>query len=388
LFYYKRKKFDDATYNTLVNEWLTKLLRIRLSTSNDLDFLFYLNQHIFNLQSPSIKQFTHLLSLIEVANLTKHNMDHVLEKFLKFPLLFTYDLNKTRRLFLTDDLQPTSFDQTAPVSTQAQNDNNWLFIDLDGDCENMDQVLIDLNEDDLINIYYKIPFYTLYNQLWSLLATERDHYTTVKCMAFTNYVIKITFLTIVQYNKLKYKNFLKLCANSLNESLKFYKLLVKINADVYQHYYNKHILSIYVKFLYSTKLRSMRFAILSLMNTDFNLIALNTKWFVLCALCGIDVLNENFKLNYDSDEPMRFISDSIDFYLEDNLKNFTDFELVSFLKIINLISTSTDHVNEHFFRCLCKVLFKISFIYPKVCDVCHKEGKSLKLVIFEFIHRL
>jgi hypothetical protein len=385
LFYYKRKKFDDTLYNTMLHTWLVKLLRIGIATTthNSLDFLFYLNVHIFNLPATDIKQYTAYLSHIDIdTRLSRHNMDTMLDKFLKFPLSFTYDMNKTRKLFLVDfDVDQSSLPSTASTrdphqlsTTHNNNNDNWLFVDLDGDLECLDQVQIDLNEDDLIDMYYKIPFYAVYNRLWSILVDHDDHNTTVKCLAFANYIVKITFLTIIQYNRLKYKNFLKLCANTLNESLKFYMLLVNKNRSGLQAYYDDHMRSIYVKFLYSTRLKSMRFTILSLMNVDFNLIALHTKWFMLCALCGIDVLNECFTLDYNTDDPMRFIDDSVDFYMEDNLRHFNDLELVSFIKIIQLISTSTDNVNGNFYRCLCKIIFKIAFVYPRICDICHKEG--------------
>lgn len=59
-------------------------------------------------------------------------------------------------------------------ATGAVKSPTWELIDSDGDLESLEQMLIDLSEDDLIKLYYQIPFNGLFSFLWSYLSFQSE----------------------------------------------------------------------------------------------------------------------------------------------------------------------------------------------------------------------
>jgi hypothetical protein len=72
-------------------------------------------------------------------------------------------------------------DQNEETNKPAQN-NLWEFVNLEGDLESIESVLIDINEDDLIKLYYQIPFNKLFSFLWTYLEFQEqtNHFSKSK----------------------------------------------------------------------------------------------------------------------------------------------------------------------------------------------------------------
>jgi hypothetical protein len=121
----------------------------------------------------------------------------------------------------------------------------------------------------------------------------------MKILSFLDCISRLSLRALLVYNRLKYKNFSKLIGKTLKETLKFLTtLLIKkpeltANATFISHY-NNFITRIFTTVIYSPRLASLRWTILSQLLTNSSKLTLSTKWLVLSIMCGIDVYHENF----------------------------------------------------------------------------------------------
>lgn len=96
--------------------------------------------------------------------------------YLKFLASFSYE-PKYRKHFLfiysADNKNQESNCQTDKGSNIPQSPI-WELIDSDGDTETLEQSLIDMSEDDLIKLYYQIPFNGIFSFLWSYLSFQKE----------------------------------------------------------------------------------------------------------------------------------------------------------------------------------------------------------------------
>ena len=100
-------------------------------------------------------------------------------------------------------------------------------------------MLIDLSEDDLVKLYYQIPFNAIFSFLWSYLSFQselknaktastesgdfRTRYVAMKIVSFLDYLSRLSIRTLLVYNRAKYKNFSKLVGKTLKEAIRFVK---------------------------------------------------------------------------------------------------------------------------------------------------------------------
>ena len=157
-----------------------------------------------------------------------------LDFYLKLIAVFAYEV-KYRSQFLFVDVQRR---ETTGESLQS----HWELVDSDGDLESVEQALVDISEDDLVKLYYQIPFNAVYSFLWSYLrhqddqtrpetnlksepAEFRKRYVSFKILSFLDYLVKLSIRTLLVYNKSKYKNFSKLVGKTLKDAIKFVMLI-------------------------------------------------------------------------------------------------------------------------------------------------------------------
>ena len=110
------------------------------------------------------------------------------DSYLKIVAAFAYDV-KMRWQFLNGvtsaassaewlkSKASASYNKQQQQQQQVSNavaDQPWQFIDLEGDVENADGLLVEMAEDDLIKLYAQLPFRAIFAFLWSYL----EHQTT------------------------------------------------------------------------------------------------------------------------------------------------------------------------------------------------------------------
>ncbi|RNA18051.1 ectopic P granules 5 -like protein [Brachionus plicatilis] len=332
--------------------------------------------------------------------------------YLKLIASFSYDiLYRQESLGLSKHIleklkktksQPANLDPLSDTSEHST--NQWQFIDLEGEPESLESILTDVNEDDLIKLYYQIPFNNLFSFLWMYLEYQskkpreemkisdtnfRKNYVSMKIMSFLDNLSRLSIRSLLIYNRLKFKNFSKLIGKTLREIVKFVLTLLVRNAhlDSLRVHYDNFVKRIFTTIIYSPRLKSIRWTILN----QFNIGKLNlkTKWLLLSIMCGIDVFHPNFELIFNSESihPAEYINQSLHNDLEHILvkesSSCSDIELLSFMKslhfLIDLDSASQDLSQQEadFIHQVIRVIFKISYCYPSTQDTCYKEGNSI-----------
>jgi hypothetical protein len=127
----------------------------------------------------------------------------------------------------------------------------------------------------------------------------RFNYVSMKILSFLDCISRLSLRALLVYNRLKYKNFSKLIGKTLKETLRFLTALLNkkpeltINSTFISHY-NNFITRIFTTVIYSPRLASLRWTVLSQLLTNSSRLTLSTKWLVLSIMCGIDVYHENF----------------------------------------------------------------------------------------------
>jgi len=115
-------------------------------------------------------------------NLNNSQSDQLIKLYLDFYLKlfasFSYE-PKYRRQFLFINVETTGINQ-APQDLFGREQEReskspqWELIDSDGDLETLEQTLVDLSEDDLVKLYYQIPFNGIFSFLWSYLIFQNE----------------------------------------------------------------------------------------------------------------------------------------------------------------------------------------------------------------------
>ena len=221
------------------------------------DNIFFILQHLLRSPESYPTKFSYLLQLplifsnesnqlniFKNLNLNTSQSDPLVNMYFDFYLKlfasFSYDI-KYRRQFLfvnskaglkSSVLKKTSTDSVDGSGVGVDTDeSNWQLIDLDGDLESVESVLIEISEDDLIKLYYQLPFNNIYSFLWFYLKNQtnetpimpnsssklehiggdrvdfRVRYVTMKILSFLDYLSRLSIRTLLIYNRLKYKNF-------------------------------------------------------------------------------------------------------------------------------------------------------------------------------------
>jgi hypothetical protein len=131
----------------------------------------------------------------------------------------------------------------------------------------------------------------------------------MKILSFLDCVSRLSLRALLVYNRLKYKNFAKLIGKTLKDTLKFLATLLSKKpelaagspssssaATTFTAHYNNFLTRIFTTVIYSPRLASIRWTVLSqLLNTRHSgQLTLATKWLVLSIMCGIDAFHEQF----------------------------------------------------------------------------------------------
>jgi hypothetical protein len=295
----------------------------------DLD-TFYSNPHNLN---------GYVLNLFKSLNLNSSQSDPLVNMYFDFYLKlfasFSYDV-KYRRQFLFVNSKSAFKPAVEIVNSETEGSNsitsNWQLVDLEGDLESIESVMIEISEDDLIKLYYQIPLYNIYSFLWcylnnqaiklpndrtngakmssngdmmdmdsSKLASDgtefRKRYVAMKILSFLDYLSRLSIRTLLIYNRLKYKNFCKLVGKTIKESIKFASIVCKFSSNL-QSQYDHFVKRIFTTIIYSSRVKSIRWTILSQLNIGS--LCLRTKWLILSIMCGIDVFHQNFEHLFNS----------------------------------------------------------------------------------------
>ena len=97
--------------------------------------------------------------------------------YLKLIASFSYE-PKYRKHFLliysAENNKPQEINSQKDEEQKQPNSPIWELIDSDGDTETLEQSLIDMSEDDLIKLYYQIPFNGIFSFLWSYLSFQKE----------------------------------------------------------------------------------------------------------------------------------------------------------------------------------------------------------------------
>ena len=269
IFYFIRKKQEnDEDYYSNLNKILSDLLVIRLNltnlnkiqTQNDLDFLLNLFQHLLHLPNTYNRLDEFIDKHIQLPIIIDCNFN-ILNFYIKILLLFTTKL-KTREYFLNEF---HNLEQAATASSttlqQQVSANNWLFIDLDGNLENMEQSILEINEDELIKLYSKVSFSQIFHSLWQYVNNNGQNESIMKIYSFLNYLTRLLINSIIQYNRLKYKNFCKLISKTLSNCLKYCSLICnKFKSQIPRvcKHYDDFIRRICIKLIYYKNINSIR----------------------------------------------------------------------------------------------------------------------------------
>ena len=253
------------------------------------------------------------------------------EKFMK---------NTRSNLSSTDPELDSAAGATSTTSPTKSAGNNWEFVNLEGDLESIESVMVEISEDDLIKLYYQMPLNRLFTFLWSYLEYQetasstiahqkntqtfaknqptsamninqssefRFNYVSMKILSFLDCISRLSLRSLFVYNRLKYKNFSKLIGKTLKETLRFLSMLLQKKSELdatptFRSHYNNFIARIFSTVIYSPRLASLRWTILSQLLTNSNKLTLSTKWLVLSLMCGVDVYHENFYETYIRDQ--------------------------------------------------------------------------------------
>ena len=417
------------------------------------DNIFFILQHLLRSPDSYPTKFSYLfqIPLIEsTANklsLNTSQSDSLVNMYFDFYLKlfasFSYDI-KYRRQFLffnSKFTMPKSLSSDASATpkedTKVRDECNWEIIDLDGDLETAESVLVDISEDDLIKLYYQIPFNSIYNFLWSYLKNQssqansipsssngesrvefRVSYVSMKILSFLDCLSRLSIRALLIYNRLKYKNFCKLIGKTLKEAIKFSFLLKDSSLQLHFDHFVKRI---FTTIIYSSRVKSIRWIILSQLNIGE--LCLRTKWLILSIMCGIDVFHQNFEHLFNDSistsninnkvKPKDYVLQAVQNDLEsllshqenvdtNNCHKLSDIELLSFMRTLHFLISfrrpSTGDKNDRekndndddgeeeedladFMNCVVKVLFKIAYCYPSTREICHKEGNSLLFAV-------
>lgn len=120
----------------------------------------------------------------------------------------------------------------------------------------------------------------------------RQRYVSMKIISFLDCMVRLSLRSLLVYNKLKYKNFCKLVGKTLRDIIKFLSTLLTVTDDAIRDNYEAFLRRIISTIIYSSRLRSIRWTLLSHLN--IGKLDLNTKWLLLAVMCGIDVYHANF----------------------------------------------------------------------------------------------
>lgn len=191
----------------------------------------------------------------------------------------------------------------------------------------MESLLIEISEDDLMQLYYQIPFNALFKFLWTYYQAQetqvpqptsgvataaaaaahragsplmsstgvdefRKRYVSMKIISFLDCLVRSSLRSLLVYNKLKYKNFCKLVGKTIREIIKFLSTLLTVTDEAIRENYEAFLTRIVSTIIYSSRLRSIRWTLLS--HLKIGKLDLNTKWMLLAVMCGIDVYHPNF----------------------------------------------------------------------------------------------
>ena len=463
----------------LVNESETKRYNSLLNYNNNL-FLQYSNFHFENtffliqhlLRSPDqyalnfsyLFQFPLLLPITDSENLKafkflclnspqSDSLIHLyFDNYLKLFASFSYEVKyRSQFLFFTNKksnngtLSRLNDDQNVKNLATSSNSSNWQLVDLDGDLENIESVIVELKEDDLIKLYYQIPFNSIYSFLWNYLIYQnndefRKRYVAMKILSFLDYLSRLSIRSLIIYNRLKYKNFSKLIGKTLKDSIKFSVSIMSTRQNAnFQLHCDHFVKRIFTTIIYSPRVKSIRWTILS--NLNLNSLSLNTKWLILSIMCGIDVYHPNFEsifndtTSFDNNmyqiKKKDYILQACTNDLENILSEYQEngvlltHELLSYMRtlhfLINLNHNDIDseslnikfqdlieenyqnQFNQHhidheahileielyeFMSCVIKIIFKIAYCFETTKEVCYKEGNSLLFAVCSAYPRL
>ena len=397
LFFFIRKKLENDEeyyYNLrkiLVNLLVTRLSLININTTpsqNDLNFLLRLFQHLLHLPTNYNILDEFIETQLQLPQIVDCNFQ-ILNFYLKIFLLFTSKL-KTREYFLNEfyNLQQNQQLGSDTLENKISANNNWLIIDLDGNLENIEESMIEIGEDELIKLYHKVSFNQLFHSLWEYLNSKNSKEAIMKIYSFLNYLTRLLLNSIIQYNRLKYKNFCKLISKTLSNCLKYCSLICnqfRENERSITKHYDDFVKRICIKLMYYKNMNSIRWSLLSLFHRISEL-SLNTKWTLLSLMCGIDIYNVNF--NFNLNKAKSFIKQAYKYNLEEYIgksKLLSDNELISYLRTLHfLIDLSNNNEDENEFdliKLVTIIIFNISYIYESTRDVCHKDGAAILYTI-------
>lgn len=436
----EQENFSDEVFKQDLKEWIKSLaclflnksdlnrletLKSAQSTNSIFKFstlhfenLFFILQHL--LRSTESLKFSYLIQIpflsLETANenvlmyklinLNNSKSDQIInlyfDYYLKIIASFSYEI-KFRKEFLGLTNKLIENYKFKSKTEPEQEQNNWQFIDLEGETESIESILVDINEDDLIKLYYQIPFNSLFSFLWFYLEYQSDRqdtvdfrksYVSMKIISFLDNLVQLSIRSLLVYNRLKYKNFSKLIGKTLREIIKFISKLLDRNSRVenLRIHYDNFIKRIFTTIIYSPRLRSIRWTILNQLN--ISKLNLNTKWVLLSIMCGIDVFHPHFELIFSSDvqnKPADYIqqacSNDLESILVRDSSNTSDIELLSFMKTLHFLidlepgESKPDQELIDFMSNVIKVIFKIAYCYQSTRDICYKEGNSILFAI-------
>lgn len=185
-----------------------------------------------------------------------------------------------------------------------------------------------------MQLYYQIPFNALFKFLWSYYQAQqqseskktmvvdpssrasglkptmsqppssssstlaagvdefRKRYVSMKIISFLDCLVRLSLRSLLVYNKLKYKNFCKLVGKTVREIIKFLSTMLSVTDEAIRDDYEAFLKRIISTIIYSSRLRSIRWTLLSQLN--IGKLDLNTKWLLLAVMCGIDVYHPQF----------------------------------------------------------------------------------------------
>jgi hypothetical protein len=461
---------ENKRYNSLIN--YNSNLFIQYSNFH-FENTFFLIQHLLRSPNQYIVNYSYLfqfplllpisgsdyLQIFKFLGLNNPQSDSLIhlyfDNYLKLFASFSYDVKyRSQFLFVNTNAKNKKFNKENSNSNRFYDEqdvnsleasSNWQLVDLDGDLESIESVIVELKEDDLIKLYYQIPFNSIYSFLWDYLTFQnndefRKRYVAMKILSFLDYLSRLSIRSLIIYNKLKYKNFSKLIGKTLKDSIKFAGSIMSTKQNNnFQLHCDHFVKRIFTTIIYSPRVKSIRWTILS--NLNLNSLSLNTKWLILSIMCGIDVYHPNFESifndinSFDNNmcqiKKKDYILQACKNDLENILSEYQEngvlltHELLSYLRtlhfLINLnhndIDTESlnvkyhDLINDHdtdqlenhyidhetqtldielyeFMSCVVKIIFKIAYCYETTKEICYKEGNSLLFAVCSAYPRL
>ena len=397
--------------------------------------IYFLLQHLLRSPDSYPTKFCYLLQIpiIELSakklSLNTSQSDSLVNMhfdfYLKLFASFSYDIKYRRQFLFVNSKFTLTKSLSSDLASSKKEECNWEIIDLDGDLETAESVLVEISEDDLIKLYYQIPFNSIYAFLWNYLKNQssqtntnasssssnnesrvefRVSYVAMKILSFLDCLSRLSIRALLIYNRLKYKNFCKLIGKTLKESIKFAFLLKDSSLQLHFDHFVKRI---FTTIIYSSRVKSIRWIILS--QLSIGELCLRTKWLILSIMCGIDVFHHNFEHLFNDSistsntnikaKPKDYVLQAVQNDLEallntdtNNCHKLSDIELLSFMRTLHFLISfrekqqieGDDYDEEDladFMNCVVKVLFKIAYCYPSTREICHKEGNSLLFAV-------